>query len=320
MAHEEAHNKHINKYNTAYEEAHKEHINKYKMAHCIGVAEYMRENAPKYGLDADAMYVVGLLHDIGYLNGRRGHEQAGEEILKKIGINEDTLFAVANHGKNLYEVEAEFQANGGANLLAQCPELVLMCEADMSINARGYRVGFDKRLEDIANRYGNDGIEYATASATVNFVKEQLEKLSPHIEIYQLTNSSENHNYTFASLKSLAKKNAQVDDNRYDYIYCKAITASDLCDRNSLLENTYKDFNIDCPADFKGYALSVADVMVICDGKTREAYYVDSSGFSKLESGKFSRLPDYSHTIPYGKETADKERTHEKKNHFIERD
>lgn len=304
----------------AHEEAHKEHINKYKMAHCIGVAEYMRENASKYGLDADAMYVVGLLHDIGYLSGRRGHEQAGEEILKKVGISDETLYAVANHGKNLYEVEADFQANGGANLLCQRTELVLICEADMSVNAQGYRCGFDKRLEDIANRYGSDGIEYATASATVSFVKEQLEKLSPHIEIYQLSRSPSNHYYSFASTEELKRMNARVDDLRYDFVYQMPTNQSDLNDRERVLNNIYRDLNVSIPDDFEGHSLSVSDVIVICDGKTREAYYVDSFGFAKLENREFSRLPDYSKSIPYGKinDEPDKKPS-EKKHNTIER-
>jgi putative nucleotidyltransferase with HDIG domain len=283
-----------------YEEAHKEHINKYKMAHCIGVAEYMRENAPKYGLDADAMYVLGLLHDIGYLSGRRGHEQAGEEILEKIGLNETTLYAVANHGKNLYEVEAQFQSKGGVGLLAQRPELVLMCEADMSVNAQGFRVGFDKRLEDIAGRYGDSGIEYATASATVSFVKEQLEKMSPIVEVYQLSLTPENHYYSFASIAELEKMGAKVEDHRYDFVYSMSIRHEDLSDTNKLLNRIYRELNLEHPADYTGHSLSVADVLVICDGKTREPYFVDSIGFKKLENGEFSRLPDFSHQIPYG--------------------
>lgn len=164
-----------------YEEAHKEHINKYKMAHSIGVAEFMRENAEKYGLDPNAMYVAGLLHDIGYLEGRKNHEANGAVILNNIGItDEKVLFAVQNHGKNLYEVakSEEEKYDGEISILYDIPEIVLMCEADMSVNARGYRVGFDKRLEDIGHRYGKDGIEYATASATVNYVKEALEEIS----------------------------------------------------------------------------------------------------------------------------------------------
>lgn len=71
------------------EHAHKEHINRFKMAHNIGVAEYMRENAEKYGLPADEMYVMGLLHDIGYIKQHKGHEEYGAELLETMGLKPD---------------------------------------------------------------------------------------------------------------------------------------------------------------------------------------------------------------------------------------
>jgi len=159
-----------------YASASKEHINKYKMAHCIGVAEYMRDNAWKYGEDKNKMYAIGLLHDIGYLEGRKDHEATSYEILDSLGMSEDILFAIVNHGKNPYEVEDAFQKN----LLKECPVLVLLYEADMSVNAQGYKVGFDKRLQDIGDRYGYDHIAYETASNTVKFVKEKHKELGLH--------------------------------------------------------------------------------------------------------------------------------------------
>lgn len=149
------------------------HINRYKMAHCIGVAEYMRDNAEKYGLDKNEMYAVGLMHDIGYLEGRVGHEMTSCEILEGIGAKDDVLFAVVNHGTSPYEVEKK----KGSNLLDVCPTLVLLYEGDMSVNTKGYRVGFEKRLEDIGTRYGYDHIAYKTASETVKYVKECLERI-----------------------------------------------------------------------------------------------------------------------------------------------
>lgn len=160
-----------------YKEADKEHINKYKMAHCIGVAEYMRDNAEKYGLDKNEMYAVGLMHDIGYLEGRVGHEMTSCEILQGLGVKDDVLFAIVNHGTSPYAVEDK----KGRHLLEVCPTLVLLYEGDMSVNAQGYRVGFDKRLEDIGDRYGYNHIAYQTASETVNYVKECLERIGePH--------------------------------------------------------------------------------------------------------------------------------------------
>lgn len=153
-----------------HEEAHKEHINKYKMAHSIGVAEYMRERAVDYGLEPDTMYVVGLLHDIGYLNGRANHEENGAVLLgKTFGFDtqkEDVLFAVLHHGDNPYDVMREY----GEESIS--PVFVLLLEGDMSVEKAGYRVGFEKRLKDIGDRYGYDSVAYHRCEDNIAFIKE----------------------------------------------------------------------------------------------------------------------------------------------------
>lgn len=127
---------------TKYATAKKEHINKYKMAHSIGVAEYMRENAWRYNLDGEEMYVLGLLHDIGYIYGREGHEKSGFKLLMNMGLKAPYLTAINLHGRNPYEIEKEV----GFSLREECPALVLLYEADMSVNAQGFKVGFDGRI------------------------------------------------------------------------------------------------------------------------------------------------------------------------------
>lgn len=154
--------------------ASKEHINKYKMAHCVSVAEYMRKHAYKYGLDADEMYVVGLLHDVGYLCGRINHEQVGSDILTRIGIKPDIAYAVCKHGTSPYKVEQGLQQD----LLQVCPVLVLLYEADMAVDAQGFCVGFDRRLQDIGKRYGYDSIAYKTAHETVEYVRNKQRQLN----------------------------------------------------------------------------------------------------------------------------------------------
>lgn len=152
--------------NKEYKEASNEHINRFKMAHMIGVAEYMRERAKDYGLNPDVMYTVGFLHDIGYVKGRAEHEKHGAEILGAIGVDEDILFAIAHHGENAREVQKEY----GKECIT--PEFVLTLEADMSVNAQGYRVGFEGRLADIEKRYGKEHIAVATVKDNIAFIKE----------------------------------------------------------------------------------------------------------------------------------------------------
>ena len=62
----------------------------------------------------------------------------------------------------------------------------------------------------------------------------------------------------------------------YDLIYAAPLTDKDT------LDGIYERFNIQRPADFTGHSLSVSDVVVLNDGSTVKAYYVDSIGFAEL--------------------------------------
>ena len=149
-----------------FEKASNEHINRYKMAHMIGVAEYMRERAVDYQLDPDKMYVVGLLHDIGYLQGRQEHEAYGSFLLSSIITDENLLCAIANHGRNLKAIESVY----GKEVITS--EFALLMEADASVDARGFRVGFSGRLKDVANRYGKDHPAYLNMKDNIDYIKE----------------------------------------------------------------------------------------------------------------------------------------------------
>lgn len=166
-------------------EANKKHINQYKMAHMIAVAEYMRENAHKYNLDKDLMYVLGLLHDIGYLKGRKGHEEYGYEMMVNIFGDTDYIYskkykgsfweAIRDHGTDPYKViEKESTSEHTLNIKEDKPDLFLLYEADMCIDAKGFYVGFKGRLKDIKERYGEDSIAYKTASNTVKYVTQNM--------------------------------------------------------------------------------------------------------------------------------------------------
>ena len=48
------------------------------------------------------------------------------------------------------------------------------------------------------------------------------------------------------------------------------------------MDGIYERFNIQRPADFTGHSLSVSDVVVLNNGSTVKAYYVDSIGFAEL--------------------------------------
>ena len=57
-----------------------------------------------------------------------------------------------------------------------------------------------------------------------------------------------------------------------------------------MLEQIYERFNISHPEDFRGYSLSVSDIVaVLLDGCVR-LYYVDSVGFRRV-TGTLSPFP-----------------------------
>jgi len=137
-----------------------------KTLHCASVARVCMESANKYGLNEAQMYAVGLLHDIGYVYGRGNHETHGAELLETMGLSDEYIFAVRLHGKNPNEITFD-----------KVPEESLKClvalyEADMSVDAKGHIIGFEKRLEDIELRYGKDHIAAKTAASEIEFVKK----------------------------------------------------------------------------------------------------------------------------------------------------
>ena len=94
--------------------------------------------------------------------------------------------------------------------------------------------------------------------------------------IYQITERDPEHNYRFMGLDYVQKKGMTVSRADYDLIYAAPLTDKDT------LDGIYERFNIQRPADFTGHSLSVSDVVVLNDGSTVKAYYVDSIGFAKL--------------------------------------
>ena len=94
--------------------------------------------------------------------------------------------------------------------------------------------------------------------------------------IYQITARDPEHDYRFMGLDYVQKKGMTVARADYDLIYTAPLTEKDT------LDGIYERFNIQRPADFTGHSLSVSDVVVLNDGSTVKAYYVDSIGFVEL--------------------------------------
>ena len=150
-----------------------------KAAHSVSVARYMMDNAFYWGVEPDEAYTIGLLHDVGYIYGRRGHEASGSVLLERMGLYGTYTEAILYHGTDPYSKPVRDALEDNPNLKVM---LTLLYDADMSIDAGGRLVGHKGRLEDIKLRYGEDHIAYRTASAEVRFVEEQAAAMKKKVE------------------------------------------------------------------------------------------------------------------------------------------
>ena len=121
-------------------------IEPYQLAHNIGIAEYMRKRASSYGLNMDMCYVVGLLHNIGYLKGDKGHEKAGADLLEYMGMtNNDVLQAIKYHWTEPRNVELVY-----GEVIS--PLLVLTYEAVVSVDSYGNYIGFGGKVLEMSEK------------------------------------------------------------------------------------------------------------------------------------------------------------------------
>lgn len=109
-------------------------------------------------------------------------------------------------------------------------------------------------------------------------VKEQklLSGSEKQFGIYQITARDQEHDYRFMNLDFVKRHGMKVNRADYELVYTAPLTEKDT------LEAIYERFNIQRPADFTGHSLSVSDVVVLNDGKSIKACYVDSIGFAEL--------------------------------------
>lgn len=149
-------------------------IYKDKQKHSYAVAEYMYENATRYGQNPEKAYTVGLLHDIGYIHSREGHEQEGARLLGRMGMATEYTMPIMVHGTNMNTLTDRYIT----------PMSLLLQEADMSVDKYGNRVGFDGRLKDIGRRYGYNGKEYENAKKTIEYLKSHPYKVPEREETH----------------------------------------------------------------------------------------------------------------------------------------
>lgn len=140
-----------------------EYINEAKQRHMFGVAKYMAEHAEKYDLNPEQMYVLGLLHDIGFIDGQKDHADKGARILFELGYKDSKYISWHDTSPEDYKK---------SQLVEDIPrKLLLLYEADLSISWEGEEIGFDRRLADIKYHYGEESEEYETAVSTIEYLR-----------------------------------------------------------------------------------------------------------------------------------------------------
>lgn len=121
----------------------------------IGVARCMRDIATKLNWSeekCEEMFVLGLLHDIGYeFENPKEHATIGGNILKNTG----------------YKYWKEVLYHGNPNSEYKSIELKLLNSADMQISPCGDLITYSERLTDIKDRYGDVSVQYINAKKIV---------------------------------------------------------------------------------------------------------------------------------------------------------
>ena len=82
--------------------------------------------------------------------------------------------------------------------------------------------------------------------------------------------------YRFEPYDRLQAAGLTVDKANYTEVYAAPLAAG------TTLEDIYRTFNVDHPADFKGHSLSVSDVVVLHQNGQDTAHYCDSVGFQQV--------------------------------------
>lgn len=153
--------------------------------------------------------------------------------------------------------------NQGQYNLPEPPKL-----ADFDQSLQDYKAQVQAEIAQEAATAGMTVEEYAAAG----FEAPQQDSFS----IYQLRNEDSTRDYRFEPYDRLQAAGRTVDKSNYTEVYTAPLAAG------TTLEDIYRTFNVDHPADFKGHSLSVSDVVVLHQNGHDTAHYCDSVGFQQV--------------------------------------
>lgn len=135
-----------------------------RLKHSYSVGKKMIEIGKELKLNGDELsdlFVLGLNHDIGYefSKDRIEHNKIGGNILKR----------------NDYKYWKEVYYHGEITDEYDSLYLTILNQADMQIDKYGNDVGYDKRLDDIKNRYGEYSDIYKKCMSLVEKIRRTYE-------------------------------------------------------------------------------------------------------------------------------------------------
>ena len=166
-----------------------------------------------------------------------------------------------------YVKECRPLLNQGQYHLPEPPQL-----ADFDQSLQDYKKQIEAELEQ----------ETAAAGLTVEeYVASDYEApAQPNFSIYQVPPGPEGRDFRYRSYEDLQADGLSVDRKNYQLVYTAPL------DKDTTLDEIYRRFNIEHPADYKGHSLSTGDIVVFRQDGKQTAYYVD-------EGADYRQVPEF---------------------------
>ena len=142
---------------------------------------------------------------------------------------------------------------------------------------------FDQSLQDYKKQIEAElKQEAAAAGLTVEeYVASDYEApAQPNFSIYQVPPGPEGRDFRYRSYEELQADGLSVDRKNYQLIYSAPL------DKDTTLDEIYRRFNMEHPADYKGHSLSMGDIVVFRQDGKQTAYYVD-------EGADYRQVPEF---------------------------
>ncbi|MFR7460167.1 MAG: LPD25 domain-containing protein [Subdoligranulum sp.] len=142
---------------------------------------------------------------------------------------------------------------------------------------------FDQSLQDYKKQIEAELEQEAAASGLTveEYVASDYEApVQPNFSIYQVPPGPEGRDFRYRSYEDLQADGLSVDRKNYQLVYTAPL------DKDTTLDEIYRRFNMEHPADYKGHSLSMGDIVVFRQDGKQTAYYVD-------EGADYRQVPEF---------------------------